>query len=284
MYIGQVYEKYAPYQFLVYWFELRQGYEDLFGSLADMDPDDYAKATGMPYAPVQDRDASYCLYCRAAATRMHRLLLYGPGNMTALLSLSSQMASCCLHNQCLPRGNSQVCQCHFLPSNNIITGILRHASCEGVLLWSRVLKHVWIFSNFCCLTCSVSLCAGHIMRAGAAAAASGAAVAKGPEIPQLAAAVAAETSNTVAPIDVIVIPLSEGAGARIESEAASGRKRRRAKGKGGEGEGSGVVADAAAGRNGMKEERGEGVEGPATPALAANGVRTRSRTRSNSAA
>lgn len=44
----QVYDKYAPYQFLVYWFELRQGYVELFGSLADMDPADYAKATGAP--------------------------------------------------------------------------------------------------------------------------------------------------------------------------------------------------------------------------------------------
>ncbi|EIE22161.1 DNA glycosylase [Coccomyxa subellipsoidea C-169] len=106
----KVYEKYAPYQFLVYWFELRQGYEDLFGSLADMDPDDYAKATG------------------------------------------------------------------------------------------------------------------HIMRAGAAAAASGAAVAKGPEIPQLAAAVAAETSNTVAPIDVIIIPLSEGNGGERKAKGVRERE------------------------------------------------------------
>lgn len=43
-----MYEKYAPLQFLVYWYELRQGYVELFGPLTEMDPVDYAKATGAP--------------------------------------------------------------------------------------------------------------------------------------------------------------------------------------------------------------------------------------------
>jgi hypothetical protein len=42
----QVYEPYAPYQFLVYWYEIRQSYEKIFGPLIEMDPANYAKATG----------------------------------------------------------------------------------------------------------------------------------------------------------------------------------------------------------------------------------------------
>ena len=42
----QVYSKYHPYEFLAYWYEIRRDYDALFGSLVDMDPADYAKATG----------------------------------------------------------------------------------------------------------------------------------------------------------------------------------------------------------------------------------------------
>jgi 3-methyladenine DNA glycosylase/8-oxoguanine DNA glycosylase len=52
----RVYAAYAPYQFLAYWFEIRQDYDALFGSLVDMDPADYAKATGAA--------AGGALFCR----------------------------------------------------------------------------------------------------------------------------------------------------------------------------------------------------------------------------
>ena len=42
----QVYERYHPYQYLAYWYEMRRTYEDLFGCLTEMDPQDYARATG----------------------------------------------------------------------------------------------------------------------------------------------------------------------------------------------------------------------------------------------
>ena len=42
----KTYQPYHPYEFLAYWFEIRQDYDALFGSLVDMDPADYAKATG----------------------------------------------------------------------------------------------------------------------------------------------------------------------------------------------------------------------------------------------
>ena len=42
----QVYKQYHPYQYLAYWYEMRRTYEDLFGCLTEMDPQDYARATG----------------------------------------------------------------------------------------------------------------------------------------------------------------------------------------------------------------------------------------------
>ena len=49
--VVQVYEQYAPYQFLAYWYELRRSYDILFGSLIEMDPADYGRATGETHMP-----------------------------------------------------------------------------------------------------------------------------------------------------------------------------------------------------------------------------------------
>lgn len=64
----QVYDRFAPYQFLVYWYELRKDYENLFGPLTHMDPEDYARATGscadqIPFAEISlsDGPAVSCL-------------------------------------------------------------------------------------------------------------------------------------------------------------------------------------------------------------------------------
>ncbi len=48
----QVYERFHPYQYLAYWYEMRRTYEDLFGCLTEMDPQDYARATGIFVRPM----------------------------------------------------------------------------------------------------------------------------------------------------------------------------------------------------------------------------------------
>lgn len=58
----QVYERYHPYQYLAYWYEMRRTYEDLFGCLTEMNPQDYARCTGDHYQPCIRREvARHCL-------------------------------------------------------------------------------------------------------------------------------------------------------------------------------------------------------------------------------
>lgn len=42
----QVYEEFAPFQFLAYWFELWEDYEQLLGPIAQLDPEQYSSFTG----------------------------------------------------------------------------------------------------------------------------------------------------------------------------------------------------------------------------------------------
>ena len=49
--VEQVYEQYAPYQFLAYRYEVHRSYDILFGSLIDMDPSLYGRATGETHVP-----------------------------------------------------------------------------------------------------------------------------------------------------------------------------------------------------------------------------------------
>ena len=42
----QLYEEYAPYQFLAYWYELWHAYERLLGPFRELKPDEYKSFTG----------------------------------------------------------------------------------------------------------------------------------------------------------------------------------------------------------------------------------------------
>ena len=72
--VEQVYEQYAPYQFLAYWYELRRSYDILFGSLIDMDPADYGKATGHQ-TDILDFKPSFALSaCRVLCPGPHDVM------------------------------------------------------------------------------------------------------------------------------------------------------------------------------------------------------------------
>ncbi|CAL8467324.1 g6861 [Coccomyxa elongata] len=77
----KLYEKYAPFQFLVYWYELRQGYVDLFGPLSEMDPGDYAKATG------------HIMRAGAAAAAAGAAVAEGPPRAELAVSMADESAS-----------------------------------------------------------------------------------------------------------------------------------------------------------------------------------------------
>ena len=64
----QLYEEYAPYQFLAYWYELWHAYEQLLGPFRELKPDDYKSFTGRSLSSCQlvfVTSSCHCLHTQA---------------------------------------------------------------------------------------------------------------------------------------------------------------------------------------------------------------------------